>query len=58
MIRTIQTLLHKQHEEIQTLRSENKKLRQSLQHRITTISDLRFAKRELERKIKINDAVQ
>ena len=55
MIKTIRTLLHTQHEEIETLRSENKKLKQSLQYRTTTINDLRFAKRELEKHIKMND---
>ena len=55
MIKTIRTLLHTQHEEIEALRSENKKLKQSLQYRTTTINDLRFAKRELEKHIKMND---
>lgn len=52
MIKTVRKLLHKQHEEIEALRYENKKLKQSLQHRTTTINDLRYAKRELEKLVK------
>lgn len=52
MIKTIRALLHTQNEEIKALRSENRKLKQTLQYRHTTINDLRYAKRELEKRIK------
>ena len=47
MLATVKTLVQNLHEENQDLKEEVKTLKQRLQHSHTTISDLRYAKRQL-----------
>lgn len=53
MLSTVKKLVTTIHQENENLREEVKRLKQLLQYRHTTISDLRFAKKELEKVVEL-----
>ncbi len=52
MLKTVVKLVRNLHDEVQQLKEENLTLKQKLQYRHTQINDLRYAKRELEKRLK------
>lgn len=54
MLKTLTKLYNNLNTENQNLKAEVIELKQKLQYRHTTISDLRYAKRELEKKLQNN----